>query len=62
MDCNHAVWGPVKVAGLPVIFSKTPGQVRVEAPEFGQHTEELLKEILDYGWDEIIKLKEEEVI
>ena len=62
IDCNHAAWGPVKVAGLPVIFSKTPGKVRVEAPEFGQHTEELLQEILDYSWDEIIKLKEEEVI
>ena len=62
VDYNHAVWGPIKAPGIPVIFSETPGKVRAEAPEFGQHTEEVLTEILGYGWEEIIKLKDEEVI
>jgi crotonobetainyl-CoA:carnitine CoA-transferase CaiB-like acyl-CoA transferase len=61
-EFQHPVWGPVKVVGPPVRFSKTPAAVQREAPEFGQHTEEILNEILGYSWDEITKLKDEEVI
>jgi len=60
-DFNHPVWGPVKLTGIPVIFSQTPGQLRREAPELGQHTEEILGE-MGYSWDDISRLKEEEVI
>jgi len=35
--------------------------VRREAPELGQHTEEILLE-LGYTWDDITELKNEEVI
>jgi len=62
IDCNHEVLGPVKVVGIPVQFSKTPGVVKCEAPEFGQHTEEVLMEIGGYSWGEIAKLREEEII
>jgi crotonobetainyl-CoA:carnitine CoA-transferase CaiB-like acyl-CoA transferase len=48
---------PVKMAGLPVIFSKTPGKIRSLAPEFGQHTEEVLLEA-GFDWDEISELRE----
>ncbi len=59
---DHEVLGPVKVRGLPVGLSKTPGQVRAEAPEFGRHTEEVLMEIGGYSWEEIADLREKEVI
>jgi crotonobetainyl-CoA:carnitine CoA-transferase CaiB-like acyl-CoA transferase len=45
------------MAGLPVIFSKTPGKIRSLAPEFGQHTEEVLLEA-GFDWDEISELRE----
>ena len=61
-DFNHPVFGKSKVLGIPVKFSKTPGQITREAPEFGQHTEEILTEVLGYSWDDITKLKEAEVI
>jgi len=61
-DFNHPVFGKFKALGIPVKFSKTPGQIAREAPEFGQHTEEILTGILGYTWDDITKLKEEEVI
>jgi len=49
--------------GIPVRFSKTPGRVTNWAPGFGQHTEEVLTEILGYyNWDDIIDLKDEEII
>jgi len=59
---NHPVWGDMKTMGFPVGLSKTPCSIRREAPEFGQHTEEILLEVLDYSWDDIAKLKDEEII
>ena len=35
--------------------------MRAPAPEFGQHTEQILLE-LGYGWEEIAALREKEVI
>ncbi len=62
VDFNHPVFGPIKVVGIPVAFSKTPGSVRSEAPEFGQHTEEVLLELGGYSWEEIVELRDQEVI
>jgi len=62
IERNHEVIGPVRVRGIPVELSKTPGEVKVEAPEFGQHTEEVLIEIGGYSWEDIARFREEEVI
>jgi crotonobetainyl-CoA:carnitine CoA-transferase CaiB-like acyl-CoA transferase len=55
------VHGKVRVPGIPVKLSKTPGKVTKLAPELGQHTEEVLQEVLDMSWEEIGQLREEEV-
>ena len=62
IDCSHEILGPVKVLGIPIQFSRSPGVVRCEAPEFGQHTEEVLIEVGGYSWDEVGRLREEEVV
>ncbi len=62
VDFEHPQYGNIQVVGMPVRLSETPGQVRMPAPEFGQHTEEILTELLDYDWDEITALREREVI
>ncbi len=59
---EHPAFGPTQVVGLPVRLSETPGSIRLPAPEFGQHTEEILTEVLGYSWEEIGRLREEEVI
>jgi len=61
-EFDHPVFGPTKTVGFPITLSETPMSVRREAPEFGQHTEEILTELLDYTWDDIAKLKDGEVI
>jgi len=61
VEFDHPTHGPEKVVGLPYKFSETPGSIRRPCPEFGQHTEEVLLE-LGYNWDEIARLKQEEVI
>ncbi|MFC1886526.1 CoA transferase, partial [Thermodesulfobacteriota bacterium] len=62
IECDHALVGPVKVPGIPIQLSETPGKVNCEAPEFGQHTEEVLIEIGGYTWEEIEQLRDEKVI
>ena len=52
----------VKIRGLPVGLSKTPGAVHGLGPELGQHTELILADTLGYSWEEIGVLKERGVI
>jgi len=61
-EYEHRTFGKVKIRGLPVEFSETPGEIVAEAPEFGQHTEEVLIEMGGYTWEEIAELREKEVI
>jgi crotonobetainyl-CoA:carnitine CoA-transferase CaiB-like acyl-CoA transferase len=57
IEFDHPAAGPVKLAGHPVRFSETPAAIQREAPEFGQHTEEVLTELLGLSWDEIAALR-----
>jgi crotonobetainyl-CoA:carnitine CoA-transferase CaiB-like acyl-CoA transferase len=47
----------LKMVGPGVHLSRTPASVRTPAPEFGQHTEEVLLEA-GFSWDEIERLKD----
>ncbi|MFH1086997.1 MAG: CoA transferase [Chloroflexota bacterium] len=62
VDFDHPAMGKVKLAGFPVSFSETPAYIRQEAPEHGQHTEEVLTGVLGYDWDRISKLRTEGII
>lgn len=52
----------VTVRGMPVGFSKTPGEITSLGPELGQDTELILFETLGYDWDKIGELKAQGVI
>jgi len=58
---EHPRRGPMREPGVPVRLSRTPGRVRSTAPELGQHTEEVLRE-LGYSWEEIEQLRIKGVI
>ncbi len=62
VDYDHPRIGKTQLVGVPVRLSKTPGDPKGAAPEFGEHTERLLTELLDYSWEDVAKLREEEVI
>lgn len=59
---DHPVYGPTTYPPVPMDLSETPGALRIPAPEFGQHTEEVLMELLGMDWEAIGQLKEREVI
>lgn len=61
-EFDHPVWGKVRLSGFPAWFSETPARIRREAPEHGQHTEEVLMELTGCTWDDIVRLKNERVI
>ena len=62
VDFEHPAHGKTRVLGVPVRLSETPGSVRAPAPEFGQHTEEILQGLLGYDWQRIGELREKRVI
>jgi crotonobetainyl-CoA:carnitine CoA-transferase CaiB-like acyl-CoA transferase len=61
VDFDHPVFGPVKYFGFPVGLSKTPMAIQREAPQLGQHTDEILLEI-GYDRGDIAKLREDAVV
>ncbi len=62
VDFEHPQHGKTQMVGIPVRLSETPGSVRSAAPEFGQHTEEVLIDLLGYDWDRLTELRKQEVI
>lgn len=61
VEVDHPVAGHLKMAGVPIKMSETQGSVRTHAPLLGQHTDEILKELLGLKDEEIEALKEEAI-
>ncbi len=59
---EHPAVGSFKVVGSPMKLSETPVQYRTPPPLLGEHTEEILKDVLGYSQAEIARLKEEKVL
>ncbi len=59
---DHPQHGPTQMVGIPIGLSETPGAIQSAAPELGQHTEEVLLEVLGWDWDRISGLREREVL
>ena len=57
----HPSGKPFKTVTSPAHFWGTPASIKCPAPEFSQHTEEILQE-LNYTWEDIARFKEKGVI
>jgi len=58
----HPVAGELTMAGIPIKLSETPGAMRAPAPTLGQHTEEVLRDLLGYTPEQIAELRDEGAI
>jgi CoA:oxalate CoA-transferase len=62
IDIEHPILGKLKVPGQTITFSQTPTHLKYLAPELGEHTIEILKEICGYSSEEITELAVKGVI
>ena len=61
-EVHHPTLGRMRVVGQALKMSESPQPMRSAAPEPGEHTEELLKELLGYDAAQIETLREEGVV
>jgi crotonobetainyl-CoA:carnitine CoA-transferase CaiB-like acyl-CoA transferase len=59
---EHQTIGALKVLGMPVKLSDTPGLLRSAPPRLGQHTHAILHDDLGLDEDAIARLREQKVI
>jgi crotonobetainyl-CoA:carnitine CoA-transferase CaiB-like acyl-CoA transferase len=62
VEINHPKAGNIKLTGIPVKLSDTPGSVKLPPPLLGEHNEEIFSTILGYSKDEVKKLNEKGII
>ncbi|MDB5556570.1 MAG: Formyl-CoA transferase [Rhizobium sp.] len=59
---QHSTAGEVKMLGIPMKFSGTPASVRTAPPTLGQHSDEVLRDMLGYDAARIAALRANGVV
>jgi len=62
VEIDQPVVGRMKICGSPFRLSETPGKVVAPAPMLGEHSEQILRELLEYSQESIDRLKADGVI
>src|SRR5438105_10984122 len=62
VEAEHAAIGPMRVVGRPIKFPGAPQRPVTPPPTFGQHTAEVLRDLLGYSETDIAGLRENGVI
>ena len=62
VEIDHPKVGKTKVVGVPARLSATPGAVRTPSPSLGEHTDEVLRDLLGLGKTEIAALRAARVL
>ncbi|MCZ6873401.1 MAG: CoA transferase [bacterium] len=62
VESDHPVAGKVRIVGVPIKLSETPGRVRTPAPTLGQHTDDVLTHYLGLSETDITALRETSAI
>ncbi|MCW4049276.1 MAG: CoA transferase [Candidatus Bathyarchaeota archaeon] len=62
VEVEHKTAGKVTMPGFPLKMSATPGEIKYAAPLLGEHTAEVLKDLLGYSDEEIETLRKAAII
>jgi crotonobetainyl-CoA:carnitine CoA-transferase CaiB-like acyl-CoA transferase len=62
VEAEHPAIGPMRLAGRPIKFPGSPQRPSTAPPTMGQHTAEVLRELLGYGDAEIEGLRHDGII
>lgn len=62
VESEHPTAGRLRSVRPPALFSATPAQLRLPAPTFGQHTDEVLQTLLGLDGDAVAALRADGVI
>jgi crotonobetainyl-CoA:carnitine CoA-transferase CaiB-like acyl-CoA transferase len=62
VETDHPRGGKLRLAGNPIKMSETPGETFDPPPMLGQHTGEILKNILGFSSEQIESLRAEKII
>lgn len=62
IEIDHATTGTLKMMGIPVKLSETPGNVNLPPPVLSEHTEEILRDLLDQPPEVMKTLRKQGVI
>jgi len=57
-EVPHPTIGSLRLVGIPIKYSETPGDIRLHPPLLGEHTDDVLSNVLEYAPDKIRELKE----
>ncbi len=61
-EVPHPTIGTLRLAGIPIKYSETPGAVRLPPPLLGQHTDEVLTEVLGCSPERLDELRKQGAI
>lgn len=61
-ELPHPTAGTIRLTGIPFELSRTPAEIRQAPPTLGQHTDEILTELLGRSAGDVFELRERGVI
>ncbi len=61
-EIEHNTTGTVQIPGIPIKLSETPGQIDAPAPNLGEHTSEVLTDLLGLEAEEVNQLKQDGIV
>ena len=59
---DHPGCGPLKLVNHPVKYSRAEPKIRTPPPMLGEHTDEVLRELLDFDETQIQDLKTQKTV